>query len=211
MDRSVKSLFEVDRAIDLYLEGATVEEARGITAPPITTYMFYKRLKDRGLKVRGRISRAIEVPEDALLECKSCGEIKIAAEFSKQATCKIGYCTVRCKACKRKERKTVQAWENKPLVKKILDRVKGRAIRKGIPFTLEIEDIVIPDVCPVLGMPFIYGHHDWTYSLDRIKPELGYVKGNVIVMSNRANMMKSTATTEEIGKLHAFMLSMEED
>lgn len=202
---------DLELAIEMYLAGATVEEARGITAPPITTYTFYKGLRDKGLEPRGQISRAIEVPESALLECKSCGEVKEANMFSRQSSCRVGYCTVRCKACKRLERKTAEAWAKKPLVEKILARVKGRAVRKGIPFTLELSDIIIPEVCPVLGRPFIYGHHDWTYSLDRIKPELGYVKGNVVVISNRANMMKSTATTEEIGMLHAWMLTLEED
>lgn len=200
---------DLDKAIALYLSGSTVEDARDVTVPPITTYSFYKALEERGIEFRGRISRKIEIPEEALLTCKSCKETKEAFEFSKQPSSRIGYDTARCKACKREERKTVEAWANKPIVKKIFDRVKGRAVRKGIPFDLELEDIIIPEVCPVFKVPFIYGDHSWTYSVDRIKPELGYVKGNIVIISNKANMMKNTATTEDIKMLYEWMLSLE--
>lgn len=35
-------------------------------------------------------------------------------------------------------------------------------------------------------------------SVDRIIPELGYTKGNVRVISNRANLLKNNASIEEI-------------
>jgi hypothetical protein len=47
-------------------------------------------------------------------------------------------------------------------------------------------------------MPFIYGDRNWTFSIDKIVPALGYVKGNVIIVSNRANIIKNNATPEEI-------------
>ena len=37
-----------------------------------------------------------------------------------------------------------------------------------------------------------------SYSLDKIIPELGYVKGNVWVISNKANMIKSNASLKEL-------------
>lgn len=199
----------LDEAIELYLSGSTVEEARGVTTPPIDTVSFYKGLEFKGIEKRGRISRRNVLPDDADLECQSCGETKCVSEFSKSEGTKIGYDSSRCKACKRAERKAVEAWANKPMVKRIFDRVKGRAVRKGISFDLELEDIIIPDVCPVFKVPFIYGDHSWTYSLDRIKPELGYVKGNVVVISNKANMMKNTATTEDVRMLYEWMLTLE--
>lgn len=197
---SVKSS-DLDQAVELYLAGKTVEEARGITSPPITTYSFYKALEVRGIQQRGRISRREVVPPNTLLRCGHCGHVKQACEFSEHPDSQNGFDQTRCKVCKRSQRK----WENIPIEKRIHQRVKQRAAEKGIPFDLDVTDIALPDKCPVLGRPFIYGDHNWTYSIDRKNPLKGYMKGNIAVISNRANMMKSTATTEEVGLLFEWM------
>ena len=80
---------------------------------------------------------------------------------------------------------------------------KKRAKASGIPFSLEIEDIVIPETCPVFGFPLVKnlggkGPSSLSPSLDRIIPELGYVKGNIQVISYLANKMKSNATQEQL-------------
>ena len=85
------------------------------------------------------------------------------------------------------------------------NRAKFRAKEKGLPFDLVIDDIKIPEFCPVLGVPFIESDPDYTTSLDRLIPEKGYVKGNIMVMTNKANRMKSNATKEEVAKLLKFM------
>ena len=46
---------------------------------------------------------------------------------------------------------------------------------------------------------------DFTPSIDRINPSEGYVKGNVIIMSNRANTLKNNATAEELERVAAWM------
>ena len=85
---------------------------------------------------------------------------------------------------------------------------KGRAKREKLPFGLSIEDCVIPDICPLLGIKIkqmprgekITGRQraDDSPSLDRIDPAKGYVKGNVWVVSWRANDLKKDATVEEL-------------
>jgi hypothetical protein len=79
---------------------------------------------------------------------------------------------------------------------------KRRALAKRVPFSLSIDDIVIPAVCPALGLPLSVGRsglaHDGSPTLDRIVPELGYVPGNVIVISRRANNIKSNAYPAEL-------------
>jgi hypothetical protein len=79
--------------------------------------------------------------------------------------------------------------------------VKSRAKARGIPFDLTHDDIEIPDTCPILGIPLRIGDGTPTAnspSLDRIDPNYGYVKGNVQVISYRANTIKSDATKEEL-------------
>jgi hypothetical protein len=83
----------------------------------------------------------------------------------------------------------------------MVQRAKGRAKRKGIPFNLKPEDIVIPNTCPVLGIPLVRGIkiiHNGSPQLDRIIPQLGYVRGNVIVISKLANCIKQNATPDQI-------------
>lgn len=85
-----------------------------------------------------------------------------------------------------------------PQRKKLFHRAKSRAKRRGLQFDLELSDITIPSVCPVLGIPLVVGSADGAPSLDRVKSELGYVKGNVAVISKRANVIKSDATSREL-------------
>ena len=89
----------------------------------------------------------------------------------------------------------------------MLSRCKYRAKQRGISFNLTKDDIVIPKFCPVLGIEIRQilideepkkGYHPNAPSLDRIIPELGYVKGNVRVISARANLLKSDATVSEL-------------
>jgi hypothetical protein len=87
-------------------------------------------------------------------------------------------------------------------------RIKRKAALLGIPFNLEPSDITVPERCPVLGIeltPSGRGQRDDAPSLDRIRPEKGYVKGNVQIVSMKANRIKNDATIEELEKVLAFM------
>lgn len=77
---------------------------------------------------------------------------------------------------------------------------KRRAKEKGLIFTLALTDIVIPDVCPVLGINLFKVGEVLTANsptLDRLIPSLGYTKENVIVVSHKANTLKSYGTAED--------------
>lgn len=78
---------------------------------------------------------------------------------------------------------------------------RQRARIKDLPFNIERADVVIPTHCPLLGIP-LRRHNDRARpdspSLDRRIPSLGYVKGNVWVISRRANLIKNDATLEEL-------------
>lgn len=60
------------------------------------------------------------------------------------------------------------------------------------------EDIIIPDVCPIMGTKFDRADKKTAPSIDRIVPSLGYIKGNVQVISTLANQMKWNSTREEL-------------
>ena len=80
-------------------------------------------------------------------------------------------------------------------------KARNRARQKSIPFTIEVRDIVIPRCCPLLGVLLNFGKGSVTRSsptLDRKIPSLGYVKGNVWVISHKANLIKQDATLEEL-------------
>lgn len=83
----------------------------------------------------------------------------------------------------------------------LISEAKSRAKANSIPFDLEADDVCIPEFCPVLKVPLKVGvgkAGPFSPSLDRIDPNLGYVKGNVQVISLRANRMKNDATREEL-------------
>jgi hypothetical protein len=93
--------------------------------------------------------------------------------------------------------------QNAKVERRMLSRIKCRAKRDGIPFNLEESDISIPEFCPVLGLKLVLinqgsGYHADSPSLDRIDPKLGYTKGNVRVISARANLLKNDATLMEM-------------
>lgn len=75
-----------------------------------------------------------------------------------------------------------------------------RAKARNIEFSISADDIIIPKTCPLLGIPLDQFHPniDFHCSLDRIDPIKGYIKGNVMVISHRANRIKSDATPEEL-------------
>lgn len=91
----------------------------------------------------------------------------------------------------------------------LISRCRYRAKKKGLPFSITTRDITYPTVCPVLGVPLDGRDRDHFPSIDRVKPELGYVKGNVNVISQRANRIKSDATKVEIFKIYRYMVEHE--
>lgn len=156
-------------------------------------------------------------------QCRRCGEVKPVREFSKctgtkdglQAMCKVCYGNYHAQyhAANREarlaysaaryaaNREAMQA-DADLYVKHMLQRAKTRAKKKHIPFNLRPADIILPARCPVLGIPMYYdpglGLHEGSPSLDRLIPSLGYVPGNVRVISFRANQIKSDGTLEEL-------------
>lgn len=95
-------------------------------------------------------------------------------------------------------------------IKQLWSQLRASAKRRGIPFdltTTDLDEIGIPITCPVLGIP-IYFHKGKakpdSISFDRIDSTKGYTKDNVIIISLRANQLKSNGSIEEIESISTF-------
>lgn len=132
--------------------------------------------------------------------CVSC-----AGEANGRYLCPI------CAAAKNKRR--AAAWKvrykRNPVTywaTRIVTRIRNRVARKGTEVALTSKDIVavFPTNrrCPVFDQPFVFGAQSpWSPSVDRKDPTIGYVPGNIQIISVRANQLKSDATADELQRV----------
>ena len=104
------------------------------------------------------------------------------------------------RAWDRQSKKKKRAQDPRPFM---LSNARERAKKKGLEFDITLDDIVIPKVCPLLNIPIIQavGTKCATHnspSIDRIDNSLGYIKGNVMIVSWRANKLKADASLSEL-------------
>lgn len=88
----------------------------------------------------------------------------------------------------------------------MLGHARRRAIAKGVPFNLTADDFDIPTNCPVTGLELAVAAgskcgRDNSPTLDRKIPDLGYVRGNVWVISKIANLHKGEEPMESVQEL----------
>lgn len=108
------------------------------------------------------------------------------------------------------EKKGKKRKPSRNIISDMLKHAKYRAKKKNIEFSLLREDVVIPEICPVLGIPIIpYSFYN-SPSLDRIDNSRGYTKDNVIVVSFKANMLKGAASMDELEKIVRFYGKLED-
>ena len=107
-------------------------------------------------------------------------------------------------ANKEKIRANSKAWAERNRVTFLVGHARRRAVRKGLRFNIRAEDFALPTHCPVLGFRLstkIRKGDLRSPSLDRIVPRKGYVRGNVAIISLRANLLKNNATPAELKAL----------
>lgn len=129
--------------------------------------------------------------ENNMKICTTCDFEKALSSFYFYT--KRGYLSPTCKGCEAERyKKRYRTKEGR--AKQLLITSKRNAAKKGRDFEITLEDIKIPEICPYLDIPLTYeegNRSNSTPSLDRIDNTKGYVKGNVQVISWKANRLKS--------------------
>ena len=98
----------------------------------------------------------------------------------------------------------------------LYSRLKSSAKSRGIEFSIsktDLYDLTFPITCPILGIRLKWNKGvagDDSYSVDRIDNSVGYVPGNLIVISNRANSLKRDATLKELQLIAEFYTELTE-
>lgn len=123
-----------------------------------------------------------------------------------------GYCRgCRCRVCTDKKLVYNEKRKVKDERLRLYEKAKAGANARGILWDISLDDIVIPDKCPILGIPLYRTggkRTDNSPSLDRIDNNVGYTKDNIHVISWRANNIKGDATLEELSTLVAYLKSL---
>jgi len=168
----------------------------------------WSHLQNSGGKNAKRISVLESLWDCGLKYCTSCKAALPISEFWKtksSSPTRSGCYLPRCKSCAKDENlKATRRYKAADKARALVHGAKQRAKRRGLPFDLSVSDIKIPDKCPVLGIEILPSNgrlSDNSPSIDRVRPDLGYVRGNVRVISWRANRIKTDATPEELMKV----------
>lgn len=137
-----------------------------------------------------------------MANCKHC-----STDFQPKRTTQV-FCNPQCKKDYWKDPVLQRVYQQTHKIarpeRRLWKAAKDRANKYGLPFNITVEDVVIPEFCPVLGIKLQdgigkgKGANPESPSLDRVVPSLGYVRGNVRVISFKANSMKRDASEEEL-------------
>lgn len=159
--------------------------------------------------------------------CRNCGFIKPIEEFKRNANntrrkhCLECYEKITPTSQKQRDDKTKNRHRETDLKCKkrykqssanreyiLFKSARTRAKAKQVPFTITKEDIIIPDICPVLGIKLESGTKEdklKSPSLDKVIPEIGYIKNNIMVISFKANWIKNFGTADEHEKVAQYI------
>ncbi len=95
-------------------------------------------------------------------------------------------------------------------INQLYSQLKASAKKRNIVFDLtlcDLNDLTFPITCPILNIPLLFNNgraKDNSYSIDRIDSTKGYTESNIVVISNRANKLKSDASLDELKRLYEF-------
>lgn len=158
-----------------------------------------------------QLAEQLSLASQGKKKCSKCGMVKQLSEFFKRKANRDGLDGF-CKSCQQ-EKNT--RWEKQNPVKTqtmyMICAARTRAKSKGMEFNIDVDYVrsLVTSNCPVFGVPL-----EWSCcremkakplpnspSLDRIDNNKGYVRGNVWIISHRANAVKNSASLDEIKML----------
>ena len=141
---------------------------------------------------------------------KTCSMCKVEKSFTKFGGKKDGWVDLQgnthkwhCRAC---DYKYLQELHMKKPHVRLFHLAKRRALKKGLRFTITIEDVKrkFPkdSICPVTKKPFLFGmeNRDLNPTIDRVDNTKGYTYNNIAIVSYVANKIKSDLKSFEIFK-----------
>lgn len=141
-----------------------------------------------------------------------CSKDHVAERYVSTAQCtECKYVQYEGEEGKKRKATTAKKYResDKGRIQRLLDNAKRRAKRKNIEFKIGTSDIFIPNVCPILGVKIECGDDGGlnlsSPSLDRIDNGKGYIKGNVAVISLKANKYKSDMSISTIRNLAEYV------
>lgn len=146
-------------------------------------------------------------------KCSNCKIIKPIEEFGRHANNSRRMCCLVCYdkiTPQEQKRRDFLSLDNHKRLDRIyktsncrllmLKNARLRARKKNLDFNIELIDIIIPNICPVLGIEIkqnIGKSGDFSPSLDRVDNGKGYIKGNIRVISHKANSIKRDGKLED--------------
>ena len=156
--------------------------------------------------------------------CRICDVLLVKGDnwYESSAKYRLRMCNKCMQAAKleRKSRKRREKTVGSPQhLADMLHGARSRARKNNLAFSLKTQDLrdIITNECPILGIKFELNKQNLSWgtgenrnnwqtspSLDRILPDKGYTKDNVVIVSLMANSIKNQASPNQIQKVATF-------
>lgn len=101
--------------------------------------------------------------------------------------------------------KWAREWRKNHYLKHLLNVAKKRARSKGLEFSITASDVILHAICPIIGVAITAPGTWHGPSLDRRDNSLGYVPGNVHLVSKRGNTWKGHRASEDFERALSYL------
>jgi hypothetical protein len=139
---------------------------------------------------------------------KTCAHCNHSDRYTSNKACITCHKAVLKKSAQLKRRPSVSTIKDPTpdRLPMLLSRLKTRAMKKQLPFNLNLGDLVIPSHCPIFGLELSWeGTKDNSPSVDRLDNTRGYTRDNIRIISTRANLLKNSSTAAELRAIADWM------